>query len=315
MERKKDFIKILGDETRKILQDNSVFARSSYFLNVMDNVFHKTMDVEYKKMFLNGSGNELTGKACAIHSSSMFAYNFYHWISEETPLVLDSHRYTRVYFEVQLPTLMGSTPANMDVVLEEIHPDGKRTLLFIESKFTEHFKNANSDMLKMRNNSYSVEKSRSYKYFTYNSKRVQDWRNLIAEFADKSKTSSGYYDGIKQEICHLIALSNLKNDDDAREAYNANYESNDVLHPDITGEEDFLFYNVLFDASPEFNESDRYSEYEKLYKEFKSYTEEHGLDNGITSSIHTYKEIYDAIPESLSEEKEYLNNRYMRFSK
>lgn len=311
----KDFLKAFGDKTRNSGLVKSMYERSLYCMNVIDNIFPDNMDVKYEKMFLNGSGNELTGKACAVHSSSMFAFNFYHWISEETPLVLDKHKYTKVYFEVQLPTLVGSTPANMDVVLEETHPNGKRTLLFIESKFTEHFKNANSDMLKMSTNSYSVESRRSYKYYPYNCTNILKWRQLIAEFAERSKSRSGYYDGIKQEICHLIALSNLKNDKTAREDYDKNYKRSDVIHPIITGDEEFLFYNVLFDACFDFSESNRFSEYEKLYNDFKSYIEKLGLDKGIRSSIHSYREIFDAIPESRSKEKEYLQNRYMRFSK
>lgn len=267
-------------------------------------------------MFLNGNGNELTGKARAVYSSSMLSYNFFHWISPSNPLFLFGHKFTKVYFEVQLPTLQGSTPANMDVVLEEIHPGGKRTLLFIESKFTEHFSSANSEMMKMSKNSYS-KKNQKLPYYQSNSNRFDKWQSIIKEFADESQTNEGYYDGIKQEICHFLALSNLKADDKAREDYKALYKGkSEVEHPTINGDEEFLFYNILFDAAERFIESDKYKAYQALYKKLQSRLS--FLNNDITSAVHSYNDIFNSIKDSRASSQDlidYLGKRYMQYSK
>ena len=238
-------IKVITKDARKSGLINS--PKLGYCDIFEHNIFCGNMPDNFRKMFQNGRGNELTGKACAVYSSSMLSYNFFHWISPSNPLDLYGHKYTKVYFEVQLPTLQGSTPANMDVVLEEILQDGKRTLLFIESKFTEHFTNANSKMMEMSKNSYS-KRNNILPYYPSNGNRFEEWKSIIKEFADESQTNEGYYDGIKQEICHFIALSNLKADDKAREDYKKLYkEKSEVEHPTINGDEEFLFYNILFD--------------------------------------------------------------------
>ena len=307
---KKDFLKSLVETTRAQGLVPSLYSRSSYCMSVDDNIYQNSMAPIIRAMFLNGSGNELTGKACAIHSSSMFAYNFYHWISKEHPLIFqDKYELTQVYFEVQIPTLIGTTPANMDVVLEGVRiSDNKPVLLFIESKFTEHFSNGRSDMKEMANNSYSKKQD---KYFDHNRQSFESWKKIISKFADLSQSENGYYDGIKQEICHMIALTNLLNDDEARQDYEKRYKDKDVEHPTITGKEIMLFYNILFDASDDFNESDAYNKYKELYmcldKELAD------MKSGIESGILSYRTIYDSIPDDRL--KDYLYKRYMQFAK
>lgn len=311
--KKIHFLKFFTQETRKNGLIRSLYANSAYCMSVDDNVYPETMPDEYRKMFLNGSGNELNGKACAIYSSSMLSFNFFHWISPEHPFKMGRHTFTRVYFEVQMPTLQGSTPANMDVVLEEIHQDGKRTLLFIESKFTEHFSNSNQEMVKMNNNSYS-RRNKKLPYYPTNDGHFEEWKDVINHFAQESQEHTGYYDGIKQEICHFIALSNLKNDLKAREDYNRLYENKaDIGHPVITGEEEFLFYNILFEPAEQFLEKDTFKGYSDLYSDLKKKIK--FATNGIKSAVCSYRKVYDSIDDSNEKLKEYLKLRYMSFSK
>lgn len=317
MESKKErFIKVITKEARESGIIKSLYTNSAYCMAVDHNIFSGIMPDNFRKMFLNGSGNELTGKACAVYSSSMLSYNFFHWISPSNPLYLFEHKYTKVYFEVQLPTLQGSTPANMDVVLEETHQDGKRTLLFIESKFTEHFSNANSGMLEMSKNSYS-KRNNKLPYYPSNSNRFDKWKSVIKEFADESQTHDGYYDGIKQEICHFLALSNLKTDSKARMDYEERYRGkSDVEHPTINGDEEFLFYNILFDVADCFIESGKFDEYKTLYKKLQ--TKLSFLSNDITAEVHSYGDIFDSIKKcgSISQDLiNYLDRRYMQYSK
>lgn len=314
MESKKRFIKVITKAARKRGLINS--PKLGYCDVFEHNIFRGSMPDNFRKMFQNGSGNELTGKARAVYSSSMLSYNFFHWISPSNPLSLFKHKYTKVYFEVQLPTLQGSTPANMDVVLEETLQDGKRTLLFIESKFTEHFTNANSEMMEMSKNSYS-KRNKKLPYYPSNGNRFEDWKSIIKDFADKSQTSEGYYDGIKQEICHFLALSNLKSDSEARLDYKERYKGkSDVEHPTINGDEEFLFYNILFDAADRFVESDKYKAYQDLYGQLQSRLS--FLNKDITSAVHSYREIFDSIKNSAASSQDlinYLDERYMQYSK
>lgn len=314
--KKERFIKVITIDAHESGIIKNLYANSAYCMAVDYNVFSGIMPENFRKMFLNGSGNELTGKACAVYSSSMLSYNFFHWISPSNPLYLDGHKYTKVYFEVQLPTLQGSTPANMDVVLEEIHQDGKRTLLFIESKFTEHFSNANSEMMGMSMNSYS-KRNKRLPYYPSNSNRFEKWKSIIKEFADESLTNVGYYDGIKQEICHFLALSNLMADSEARMDYEERYKGKSyVEHPTINGDEEFLFYNILFDAADRFIESDKFEIYQALYKKLQSQLS--FLTEHITAEVHSYRDIFNSIIDSGVASQEliaYLDKRYMQYSK
>ena len=112
-----------------------------YLESYEDNIFVAMQPVFYN-MFWQGSGSELKSgrrgekpKAAALHSSSMLAYNFFHWICDETPLIYKGVVYNKVVFEEKLRVLKGNNTANMDIVL--VSKDNK-TILFIESKFTEH---------------------------------------------------------------------------------------------------------------------------------------------------------------------------------
>jgi hypothetical protein len=88
--------------------------------------------------FEKGSGSELKGKMCALHSSSALAVNFFdYWTSgDRTALrkLLDlTSTPCSVRFEAQYPTGLRGTPPNIDVSIALESGD----TLAIESKFTE----------------------------------------------------------------------------------------------------------------------------------------------------------------------------------
>ena len=114
---------------------NVPMVDESHFCDFHNNIFEGKMSEEFVKMFMEGDGSELVSKACAVHSSSMLGYNFFHWISDETPLTIEFENnqivsYTKVMFEVKMRVFKGKTPANMDIVLT----NEKSDILFIESK-------------------------------------------------------------------------------------------------------------------------------------------------------------------------------------
>ena len=187
-----------------------------YYVNdINKNLIGGNMDDAHRNMFENGSGSELKdtpAKAKAIDSSSMLSYNFFRNINKNCTLKIDHIEYDKVFFEVKLPTLRSSNaPANMDVVL--VSKDGKDAL-FIESKFLEYLEYDSVDLAK----SYSKDDS---SYFTDN-KETEALLGMSKKYENKKGLRYNY--GIKQNICHLIGISNLKQSQNAKEKFTKTYE-------------------------------------------------------------------------------------------
>lgn len=192
MAEKENHIKRLSQQLSEYFEkDPSVFddpKKKTHLNNYRQNTFTGGISQRCELMFNNGQGDELEKKAKAIHSSSMLGYNFFSWITgEDENSILDFKgvKYSKVYFEVQLPTLVGSNYfANMDIVLEGKDDTGKKTLLFIESKFTEHEGKGFGEMRDMQDNSYSHNgEDRYLKYFPGNQPYVEEyWHELIKSF-------------------------------------------------------------------------------------------------------------------------------------
>lgn len=210
-----------------------------YLTNYLDGIFPEGRNGimrggKFYQMFENGNGNELKTKACAVHSSSMLAYNFFHWISPTHPLrFVDGIIYDKVYFEVKMPVLKTSTnaPANMDVVL--LSQDCHKMLCF-ESKLSEFCKSKPGEFA----NSYT--KYENY----YNNHFAEDFIKYIQNF---SNVGHAYNEGIAQMVKHLIAITNL---------HQSNYAMTDMLmkntfiEPDVAqkmqeAQLDIKFTNVL----------------------------------------------------------------------
>mgnify|MGYP004667421431 CR=1 FL=1 len=249
----------------KEISQNIDIPDASHFDDFRANIYNSSMDERFRRMFIYGNGGELKCKATATYSSSMLGYNFFHWINEETPLTLENITYTKVFFEVKLPTLKGTTAANIDIVLKGEDKHGNCVLLFIENKFTEYLSNSKSTLTKMANSTYCTKSDKYY----IGEDNARKWMGIIKYFSDQANasTNNGYYDGIKQNICHLIALSNLKNSKDARLSYERKYASHTtpVEHPGINGTEIFLFKNLVFKPRKDFGLQDSFTAYNTLY--------------------------------------------------
>lgn len=284
-------------------------AKDGYFDSYKSNIFGHEMRECYAKMFAAGDGNELFGKACAIHSSSMLAYNMFSWIDDDHPFVHNGVKYTNVFFEVHLPTLKGTRPANMDVVLEGVSSVGKHSILFIESKFTEYFSNGKDQMKKM-----GVTYDNPDRYFIDNG---EEWAGLIKNYREEAgkKSNSGYYDGIKQEICHLIAISNLRADAGIEE-YNFLMGKYDCESPHIFKDDDFVFINLLFKPGQDFTEEiGAFNKYEKLYADLKEDVSNLIGGKSIDMKFLTYGELWKEIKWQMPQEQmDYFEKKYMKFS-
>lgn len=271
---------------------------NGYFYDFCKNVFTGKMDKKYISMFLYGDGSELVSKACAPHSSSMLGYNFFHWINEEHKLTITFNdkkeiTYDNVLFEVKIPVLNGKKEANMDIVLRN-NKTGE--WLFIESKFTEYL---NRGKFKM-SDSYRNES-------LYFKKDYRDkWTRIIDSISGSSK-ESGYWAGIKQEICHLIGLTNWL--DKCVEIKGKEYNNEDVR-----------FINLVFEPDEERfkNEYDKFTDYKKLYYSFYEQLRiEKLIPSNLKMEFMTYKQLWKCfenckeLPEDLMG---FLKNRYMCFA-
>lgn len=151
--------------------------------------------------FLQGDGNELSGKFWEKKSSSRMAYDLYSWMQNDSK-ALDFE------FEFHLPGLKsGGKGPNMDVFIET-----NDELIFIESKFTE------------KANLHYIESGYLRKAYyvdgTYGGKSLierfhdNQWANSFSVFCiewEKLMEKYGWHHGIdwfepKQETCHLSGI-------------------------------------------------------------------------------------------------------------
>ena len=272
---------------------NNEMIDNTHYFDFRSNIFGNKMDERFIRMFLNGDGNELISKAASVKSSSMLGYNFFHWISKEKPLIIDDIEYTDVEFEVKIPVINArGGVANMDIVLYNIHGD----YLFIESKFLEYEST--------RPFKISDQYKNPKKY--YNGELGNKWVRFINEYDTSAKKE--YWPGIKQEICHLIGLSNWI------------YGEQEIKINDtpIKREEDIRFINLIFHPDPNrFNkESAAFDSYKKLYESFHEYVEKAGLiPSTLKMEFKTYSELWRDIRSFVSPDlKKYLEDHYMQFA-
>lgn len=241
-------------KARMIKTDEKYYADS-----YKDNIYLPEMPEKHIHMFEKGAGNELSPKngkkAACIFSSSMLAYNFFSWIDKMHPLILDGIKYDRVVFEERFRVLRTrNSRANLDVVLVS---EDKKTILLIESKFTEHFKLGPVKI----SDAYDDPNS----YFP----NIKGWDRIFKHIRDRMETGeTAYFVGIKQFACHLIGISSVILNEDARKWFN----QESWLHDgglDLKGNETFISKNIVFHPN-EGEEKSRAEDYEALIKNFAS---------------------------------------------
>ena len=301
MSFKKDLISAAND-----IQEVGLDADRGYYSCVRENAY-KCL-AEDVHAFENGDGNEWRcgGKACAVHSSSMLAYNFFSWIGANNTCRIDGVEYNERFFEVRIPCLTTSR-ANMDVTL--LSRD-KKHVLFIESKFTEHFSNASS---KMRGLSDAY--SDSQKYY----EQGDIWPKLIAVEKDDAKRGDAYFDGIKQEICHLIAIENIaRHNKRALDAFRRlNQNSHAGLVYAIPSIVQFDFMSLVFAPnSKQYKiEHEAYLRYAKVQDAFRAQLARWDSTPNVGVKYMTYSDLWVKIKESIDDQRrQYLFNRYMTFA-
>ena len=256
-----------------------------------DNIYNRRMEEKYIRMFCKGEGKELLPKdgkkekAACIYSSSMLAYNFFSWIGKNKIFEYDGIKYNKVVFEEQFRVLKNrNNRANLDVVLVS---EDKKTIMLLESKFTEHF--AVKDSVPDISDAYdSID---SYFENCYGS----NWVKVIKRLREMPKERQGqkaYYEGLKQVVCHLIGISNVIKDPKARKWFNNNSWLSHLENIELKGDEIFIFKSIVFHPKTD-KENRLSSEYEELNKEFVESLDFLPTNLKTDNPIITYRQLWE----------------------
>ena len=259
----------------------------------------------------NKSKNRLQ-KVFSFPKEEDIARDFFGWISAEHPLTLNGLTYDKVYFDIKFPVFAKTTdgqpcnqPASMDVVLIS---DDCLAMQCITSCRTEHMhkKAANFADAYFKPSCY-------YKDNPYRTSFIK-WALRYNE------KKNGYFAGIKQNISHIIGITNILHDADALAWFKAN---NPFIEPEVLAQinqnTEIIFTNLLY-YCPEIG-TDIYGDihaeektYPYLLAEFLFDHLQNNLDEPLVLSrfIITYSELFAEIqsqmPNGLSE---YLDNKYV----
>ena len=259
--------------------------KNYYASKYMDNIFLPQMAEKHIRMFCKGEGKELLPKdgkkekAACIYSSSMLSYNFFSWIDKTHPLLLEGVNYSRVVFEEQFRVLKNrNNKANLDVVLVS---EDEKTILLFESKFTEHFKLGPVNI----SDAYDDPKS----YFA----NGKEWAQIIKQLRDRMDSGEeAYFEGIKQVACHLIGISSVILNDEARDWFNHNSWLHHIEGLNLKGDETFRFKSIVFHPNTE-GEKNRAVNYEALNRKFASNIDFLPANLKIDNPMITYRDIWD----------------------
>ena len=308
----KTFIEALCERSQHVNRDD--LDKSFHFTCFKQNIYNGNMAKDHFAMFNAGSGNELKKKATAVHSSSMLAYNFFHWISPRTPFTYDGTDYNKVVFEVKIPTINKSrAPANMDVVLVS---EDKTKWLMLESKFTEYCSRSNREMLNLSHGYFDLCRY----YFRQQTDEVNKLVELVRDWYERARNATNetqYYDGIKQQLCHLIAIKNLTIPVTGTVVADYCRFHNKFLEEEVGKLKTIEFKTLLFDPLEEFrNERKAYDDYSELCNcLWSSYCVL--FPNGAPrTGVVTYSQIWNAMSKQIKDAGlgDFLEDRYIQFS-
>lgn len=259
----------------------------------------------------NKSKNRLQ-KVFSFPKEEEIARDFFGWISAEHPLTLNGLTYDKVYFDIKFPVFAKTTdgqpcnqPANMDVVLIS---DDCLAMQCITSCHTEHMhkKAANFADAYFKPSCY-------YKDNPYRTSFIK----CALRYNEKK---NGYFAGIKQNISHIIGITNILHDADALAWFKANnpFIESEVL-AQINQNTEIIFTNLLY-YRPEMG-TDIYGD---IHAEEKTYPYLLGellfdhlqcaldepllLSRFITTYPELFAEIQSQMPNGLAE---YLDNKYV----
>ncbi len=259
----------------------------------------------------NKSKNRLQ-KVFSFPKEEDIARDFFGWISADHPLTLNGLTYDKVYFGIKFPVFAKTTdgqpynqPANMDVVLIS---DDCLAMQCITSCHTEH-----------THHQAAIFKNAYFKPTCYY--KDNPYRTAFIKWALRyNEKKNGYFASIKQNISHIIGITNILHDADALAWFKANnpFIELEVL-AQINQNTEIIFTNLLY-YCPEIGTNI----YGDIHAEEKSYPYLLGellfdhlqcaldepllLSRFITTYPELFAEIQSQMPNGLAE---YLDNKYV----
>ena len=192
---------ISEEETSKKSYEISVPGKTAEKIaETLYNIFKPGIsEAEWSKKFMmaiSGDGQELR-RITTLHSSSLLALLFFCSVNKTNPIEIGETTFDKVYFEVKNKVFKNANPkdkpSNVDIML--VSNDNK-TILFLESKFTEYEQNGKVEVSEKYHNFYS----HLLDVIPNNLK----FCNGVLEL--KEGRNSQYIYGIKQMFSHLIGL-------------------------------------------------------------------------------------------------------------
>lgn len=189
--------------------------------------------IEKFKMACSGNGEELR-KITTMHSSSLCALLFFF---RNKKLHMIDCVFEESYFEFKNKVI--GYPSNVDIVLLGKNKEGKKVILFLESKFSEYI----TGITKTKNK-YEIGKS-YFKEGCYSEPIYNElFKNKMLIKQDDTHISAEkdmYIEGIKQIISHYYGIRNFMN----KKYYEKDNDNLEKLKDH--GAEEFILGEIVFD--------------------------------------------------------------------
>ena len=259
----------------------------------------------------NESKNRLQ-KVATFPEKDSIAHDVFQWVGAGHSLTLYGTTYDKVCFDVKFPVLTNTLEeepivecSNMDIVLIS---DDCMTMLCFVSSHAEHI-----------HHRAAIFKDAYFKPSCYY--KDNPYRTPFIKWALRyNEKKNGYFAGIKQNISHIIGITNILHDADALAWFKANnpFIESEVL-AQINQNTEIIFTNLLY-YCPEMGTNiygDIHAEektYPYLLAEFLFDHLQNNLDEPLLLSrfITTYPELFAEIQSQMPNGLvEYLDNKYV----
>ena len=250
-------------------------------------ILQKTFGIENKVLFNKKYNEAITGdgqewkRITTLHSSSLLALLCFYSVSKERPLSIGDYIFNESFFEVKT-VVKDSHKSNMDIVLRGVNKEtGEKTVLFLESKFTEYLTCSKKNNISI--DAY-YDKYNELSLFDKPIKNILFGKNDKGIFieAENPKKIPIYCEGIKQLLSHYIGVNNYVTKKSA-EHETFKYADNEKI----------LLGEIVFDfKEPIRKSSDKLNNYKQVYSELAKRINKHQNLIEILNKVMTYQEIF-----------------------
>ena len=134
----------------------------------------------------------------------------------------------------------------------------------------------------------------------------EEWESIVKSCAEEMSQQKGYWEGIKQEICHLVGIC---------ASWTKSYTGKRPMENGYS----WRLRNIVFNPKAEACNDSPYDNYKRLYTEFKKQVKKQvGTKMNSLIEIMDYKPIWSAICKAFPDEcdpyRKFIWERYMQFA-